>query len=112
MAERKILTREITRIIREQFDQKKLSLDRIVLFGSYARGKQGPESDIDLIIVSKEFRGKNLFDRVRLATGINRELVYQTGEPFDLLYYSDLEWRKGASFIINEAKREGKVIYG
>ena len=107
MAERKTLTQEITRIIREQFDRKQLSLDRIVLFGSYANGKNKKYSDIDLIIVSKEFRGKNLFERVRLATGINRALVYQTGKPFDLLYYSDLEWRNGASIIISEAKREG-----
>ena len=112
MGKKTNLNLKIREIILSDFQRKNLSLDKVIMFGSHARGRQGPESDIDLIIVSRDFRDKKLIEKVELASGLNWELVHQTKKPFDLLYYSDLEWRKGASLIIAEAKREGKVIYG
>ncbi len=38
-----------------------IRLDRIVLFGSYARGEATAESDLDLIVVSPDF-GENIFN--------------------------------------------------
>lgn len=32
-------------------------------------------------------------------------------KPFDLIYYSDEEWEKENFLIINEAKRNGEVIF-
>jgi len=102
----------VCKILLEEFARRKLSLDKVVLFGSYAKGNYQIDSDIDLIIISRDFRGKDLFERVKLASGINRQLVYQTGKPFDLLYYSDQEWREGSSLMVSLAKQEGEVIYG
>jgi len=112
MAEKNHLMRKIREIVLQDFRNKRLSLDKIVLFGSYAKNHHTRESDIDLIIVSRDFRGKNLPEKVELAAGLNWQLVHQTKKPFDLLYYSDLEWRKGSSLIISAAKKEGRVIYG
>ncbi len=82
------------------------------MFGSFVRGKFGRESDIDIIIVSPDFDGKSIFERVRLTTGIGRELVKRFKKPFDLIYYSDEEWEKKNFLLINEAKEYGEVIYG
>ena len=112
MGKKTSLNLKVREIVLGEFLRKNLSVDKIVMFGSHARGSQGPDSDIDLIIVSRDFRGKKLVEKVELASGLNWELVHQTKKPFDLLYYSDLEWRKGSSLIITAAKREGKVIYG
>ena len=106
------LKKEILGIITRSFKDRRISLGKIVLFGSFARNRQGEQSDIDLIIVSRDFRGKSLFKRVELTTGINLELVRKTRKPFELLYYSDLEWKKGDSVIISAAKSEGEIIYG
>ncbi|MBI4450460.1 nucleotidyltransferase domain-containing protein [Candidatus Woesearchaeota archaeon] len=38
-------------------------IDKLILFGSRASGKATMGSDVDLLIVSKEFRGKDAFDR-------------------------------------------------
>jgi predicted nucleotidyltransferase len=35
--------------------KKEIPVEKIILFGSYAKGKQNPESDIDLIVVSPAF---------------------------------------------------------
>ena len=32
-----------------------ISIDRVILYGSYARGKVRPDSDIDVAVVSKHF---------------------------------------------------------
>jgi predicted nucleotidyltransferase len=47
--ERSALMAEITRRIRAVSDPQ-----RIILFGSYARGEPGPGSDLDLLIIKDE----------------------------------------------------------
>ena len=47
--------------------QEGISVDRVILYGSYAKGKIRPDSDIDVAVVSKQFgrdrveEGMNLF---------------------------------------------------
>jgi len=41
----------------------KISLDKVLLFGSTAKGTRCEESDVDLIIISKNFKGMHEFDR-------------------------------------------------
>jgi predicted nucleotidyltransferase len=42
---------------------------RVILFGSYARGQQHEGSDIDLIVVSRSFRGKGFLRRLEMLGG-------------------------------------------
>jgi predicted nucleotidyltransferase len=53
--------------------------DKIVLFGSAARGEMGPDSDIDLLVIKG---GK--FNRWRLTTAIYRHLRGK-GAPVDVV---------------------------
>lgn len=47
-------------------EKNKIKIDKLILFGSYAKGTQKEWSDIDLCVVSPQF-GKNRFEeRVRL----------------------------------------------
>jgi uncharacterized protein len=112
MSETKTMKSEIRDILGELFQKKGISIQKIIVFGSYARGAQKEDSDIDVIIVSKDFRDKSIFERVELTTGIGRELVKKVEKPFDLLFYSDDEWNGDRSLVINIAKKEGEVIYG
>jgi uncharacterized protein len=41
-----------------------LKVSRIVIFGSQAKGAAAEESDIDIIIVSEDFKRKNIFKPV------------------------------------------------
>lgn len=47
--------------IRKYVDElkKEISIDRVILFGSYARGNPKSYSDIDLAIFSKDFKDKD-----------------------------------------------------
>ncbi len=110
MAKKEIV--RVKDILHELLKQKGISINKIVVFGSYAKGAERKDSDIDIIVVSKVFRGTSIFERVELTAGIDRDLVKKFMKPFDIIYYSDEEWKKGNSLIINSAKKEGEIIYG
>ena len=89
----------------------RITVDKIVLFGSYATGNFKPTSDIDYIITSKEFRNKNIFEIADLTRNIEHQLIKLFPIPFDLLYYSDTDWLQNNSVTINEAKKHGILLY-
>ena len=103
---------EAREIIQELFQEREINLHKIIIFGSQAKNKGNQDSDIDIIVVSKDFRNKDIFEKVEVTSGIHRELVNRLKKPVDIMYYSDKEWDKGYSIIINAAKEEGAVIYG
>lgn len=43
-----------------------LHIERAMVFGSYAKGKAGEWSDIDIALVSKDFTGVRFYDRKKL----------------------------------------------
>jgi len=106
MVERKII--KVKEIIKDYFKLKKLNLNKIVLFGSYSKGNFNLDSDIDLAIISSDFKGKSLFEKAKLTGNLDWELVRKTNMSFDILYYSEDEWNNSNSLILGEAK--GKVI--
>ncbi len=82
--------------------------ERIILFGSAARGETGPNSDVDLLVVK---RGK--FDRGTLTEDIYQRL-YGVGQAVDVVVvtpeqvarYRNTHWR-----VIAPALREGREVY-
>jgi predicted nucleotidyltransferase len=82
--------------------------ERIILFGSAARGEMGPNSDVDLLVVK---RGK--FDQGRLTEDIYQTL-YGVGQAVDVVVvtaeqverHRDTHW-----LVIAPALREGREVY-
>lgn len=106
-----VLKEDIKNTLIKLLNEKNIIIDKIIFFGSFVQKKQKKDSDIDIIIVSRNFRNKSIVERIKLTTGIGRELVKKFEKPFDLLYYSDEEWEKENFLIINEAKEYGEIIY-
>ena len=82
--------------------------ERIILFGSAARGEFGEDSDLDLLVVVQE---ATLSPQVRIKA---REALFDLELPKDLLYtFPDrFEARKHLIGTIEEpAHREGRVLY-
>jgi predicted nucleotidyltransferase len=82
--------------------------ERIVLFGSAARGTMGPDSDIDLLVI-KDGR----FNYWRVLTEIYRSLR-GCGAAVDIVLATaeDAErYRDADCLVICPALREGKVVY-
>ena len=82
--------------------------DRIVLFGSRARGTGDPQSDYDLLIVAPSPP-----PRWRRAVAIYA-LLAGMGVPKDIVWWTPqevAEWRGVRSHFINTAPREGRALY-
>jgi predicted nucleotidyltransferase len=78
---------------------KKEGATKVAVFGSYARGEEKRESDIDILV---EFSGnKSLLTLVR----IERELSESLGVKVDLLTEESI-----SPYLIDGIKREAKVI--
>lgn len=107
MVKREDLKKTLLNILKK----RGIRASKIVVFGSYAKNDLKQDSDIDIMIVSSDFKNKDLFGRVYLMRGIHRELVKIFMRPFDLMYYSDEEWESGYSHIINTAKTEGEILW-
>jgi stress-induced morphogen len=63
-------------------------------------------SDLDIIVVSPAFEGKDIFHRVKMVKGVHRALVETLHRPVDLLFYSDSEWAKGEGIIVEQVKKD------
>ena len=110
MSEKLII--KVRNILQDLCKHRGINISKIILYGSYAKNIQRENSDIDIIVISKNFRNKSIFERAEITTGIGRELVRRTQKPFDILYYSDVEWVNSNSLIIDEAKKNSKILYG
>ncbi len=87
---------------------RRFAPDKIILFGSYARGEAGPDSDVDLLIVmpvSGSIRQMAVEIGVALHDiRVPKDVIVTTPEEF--------EWRKDTIGTIEwPAWREGTVLY-
>ena len=84
-----------------------IGVEKMIFFGSWAKGKQRKHSDIDLIIVSKKFEGKRF--RYRPLGFYN---YWNLNYPVDFLCYTPEEFKKLSKriTIVKEAVNEGVVI--
>ncbi len=69
---------------------------RVILFGSYARGNPGKDSDIDLYVVTKdEFIPKNFREKKEIYLNVARNLYNIEKEvPIDLIVHTKYMNRK------------------
>lgn len=87
--------------------KKQNKIDKMYLFGSMATGKTHKYSDVDLLVVSKHFRRKNILQRSpKLYMRWNLEY------PVDFLCYSPEEFKKlkNQITIVRQAVKEGIEI--
>lgn len=90
-----------------KFIRKKYNPEKIILFGSRARGDHLKESDIDLLIISKAFKGLDWRERIVGAFG--RWDKKQMLEPICLTPW-EFEKRRQQLGIIRQAAKEGIVL--
>ncbi len=81
--------------------------DRVILFGSVARGEMNRHSDVDLLVV------KDAPDLRQLTARVYRRL-YGVGAAVDVVMVTpqDVErYRDSHALVIKPALREGTVLY-
>ncbi|MCS6302553.1 MAG: nucleotidyltransferase domain-containing protein [Nitrospira sp.] len=94
---------EMVRRIAAQFHP-----DKIILFGSHARGDARPDSDVDLLVVmhpngSKRARAVEIYGLLA-GMGVPKDVIVVTPEEFEA-------YRDAPGTVIRTARQEGKVLY-
>lgn len=82
--------------------------EKVILFGSHARGDAGPDSDVDLLVVMKSPESKpDVALKIRAALAdfrVPKDIIVTRSEDF--------AWRKDVVGTIEyPAVREGRVLY-
>ncbi len=88
----------------------KIKVEKIILFGSNAQDKAHRDSDIDLIIISPQFKKMDFIKRLILLSKLRRGM--KKTAPMDIFGYTSKEFEKlsKGSIVLGEAKKEGVVI--
>lgn len=87
------------------------TVSQIYLFGSYARGEETPDSDIDLCVLTPE-----KFDsHFRVAGNYRRKILDVQTMPLDLIAFNQDEFdfhAKRPSSFHHEIAENGVLLYG
>ncbi len=81
--------------------------EKIILFGSTARGDAGPHSDVDLLIVKSGVHRRELSVRIRRRLyGVEAAIDIVVATPEDVERYKD-----SIGLVYKPALQEGLVLY-
>ena len=98
---------EIISAFRKAIESEGIKTDKLILFGSYATGEYREDSDIDIVVISRDFVNKDYWERIDILSNA----IYRIFEPIEATAFTPEEWQRQESFIADYAKN-GEVIYG
>ena len=82
--------------------------DRIILFGSRARGDARPDSDVDLLIVKDTdqpgYRRTIPAYRALSGLGVPKDIIWRTPAEVE-------DWSRVPTYVTTRALKEGKILY-
>lgn len=98
---------EVIASFKRALESKGIRVNRLILFGSYAFGRYRDDSDIDVVVISEDFNGKDYWERIDILSNA----IYEVFAPIEAVAMTPLEWEKGESIVVDFAKR-GEIVYG
>ncbi|MCF6183087.1 MAG: nucleotidyltransferase domain-containing protein [Bacteroidales bacterium] len=82
--------------------------EKIIIFGSYAKGEQKADSDLDILVIKNT--KERFFERVRAV----RKAIQPQIIPMDILVYTPEEFeqkKEMINHIVYIINKEGKIFY-
>jgi predicted nucleotidyltransferase len=95
--------------LRSALQSRGLRVEKLVVFGSQAKGTAREDSDLDVALVSPDFEGKDIFERVEMTAQADRETIRRFVVPLDLVLLAPDEYESRSSPVAAFA-REGRVV--
>ena len=98
---------EIISAFRNAVESRGIKAEKIILFGSYATGQYRQDSDIDIVVISRDFKNKSYWERIDILSGA----IYDVFEPIEATAFTPQEWQSRESILADFAKN-GEGVYG
>lgn len=108
MAEKQIV--KIVNYLADEIRNNGIAISKIILFGSRAKGRASAESDIDVAIVSEDFRDKDVFQRTKLIKDAGTKTIKRFVVPVDLVLLTPEELNSKSSLVAGYV-RTGEVLH-
>lgn len=83
---------EIIQYLKRSLFESGLSVDKIAVFGSYKKGNYSDQSDLDLIIITNDFSGKDIFERSEMTMDAEIKTLRKFMVPLDVLKMTHEEY--------------------
>ena len=96
----------------KQLKAKKVNVAKIILFGSQARGTASAESDVDIVLISKDFRNKGIFKRLELIKEAEIATINKYMIPFDVVMMTPDEFRRVSETMTQTADQLHYTVWG
>lgn len=77
---------DIEEVVRELCAERAIPVESVRFFGSHALGTAHEESDVDILMISPAFEGKDIFQRSGMTKRIHRALVKRFKVPLDIVF--------------------------
>ena len=103
------MTNQISRQLLEELNRElKLIYDNwlhgVYIFGSYARGEQDPESDLDVLIVLQDYDSKSA--EVKRTGRLISRLSLEYGISISRTFIRQSDWQKRDSLLVRNIREE------
>lgn len=79
---------------------------KLILYGSHASKTDRDDSDIDIVVISDDFAGKDYWERVDILS----DVIYEIFAPIEAVALTQDEWDRGDSFVTDFACN-GEVLF-
>ena len=98
---------EIISSFRNAIESRGIKVDKLILFGSYSTGQYRQDSDIDIVVISRDFQNKSYWERIDILS----DAIYALFEPIEATAFTPDEWKNRESIIADFAQN-GEIVYG
>ncbi len=98
---------KIIRDVKFAFETVGIHINKIILFGSYAKGTANKYSDIDIAVISNDFKDMNLLRRFEfIGLALAKAKIM---DPVEVRVYTEEEFetKREGTFVCDEIKAKG-----
>jgi predicted nucleotidyltransferase len=97
---------DIVRNYASEIEAQGVNLRTVILFGSFAKGRQHEWSDIDVALVADDFTGIGFIDKERFPyVGIKKPYIRIESKTYPTDYF------RNSDPFIEEIKKDGIVVF-
>jgi len=93
--------RQFREALRQRYGAR---VERVVLFGSRARGDHGPESDYDVAVFLHQSRG--LWEELGVLADVTTEILFETGAVISAKPFPSSAWEEPTP-LMGALRRDG-----
>lgn len=86
---------------RRALEKEGVRPEKIIMYGSWADNTARPDSDIDLVVISSDFSGKDYWARIDILS----RAIYEIFAPIEVSAFTPQEWASKDSFVWEYAKK-------